>query len=98
MHLQNLKLLRPTVEEKMHLKEKTFDLDLGVNVTRNIAQYPLHHVVYASTQFIVATSYGLGEDTITRDMTVGQTDRRTDGQRTDFGTKLIHVYPNFSNR
>ena len=71
MHLQSLKLLCPTVKEKMHIKEKTFDLDLGVNVTRNIALYPLHHVVYASTHFEVATSYGLGEDTITKkNMTV----------------------------
>ena len=31
MHLQSLKLLRPTVKEKMHLQENTvFDLDLEV--------------------------------------------------------------------
>ena len=39
----------------------------------------------------------LGEDTITRNVTVGRTDRqthgRTEGRRTDFGTKLI--YPIF---
>ena len=67
----------------------TFDLDLEVKVTRNVTQYPLHVVIYASTKFEVATSNGLGEDTITRNVT----DRRTDGRRTDFGTKLI--YPIF---
>ena len=34
----------------------TFDLDLGVKVTQNIAQYPLHHVTYLATKFEVATS------------------------------------------
>ena len=33
----------------------------------------------------------LGGDTFTRNVT----DRWTDGRRTDFGTKLIHVYPFF---
>ena len=64
----------------------TFDLDLGVKVTRNVTQYPLHHVIYAPTKFQVATSNGLGEDTITRNVTDGRTDARTDGQtdgRTD---------------
>ena len=75
----------------MRLQEKTlFDLDLGVKVTRNVTQYPLHHVIYASTKFEVAMSNGLGKDTITRNV---QRDGRTDGRRTDFGTKLI--YPIF---
>ena len=53
--------------EKMHLKENTFfDLDLGVKVTRNVAQYPLHHVTYSATKFAVATSNGLGGYTFTR--------------------------------
>ena len=52
----------------MHLQEKTlFDLE-----------FPLHHVIYASTKFEVARSYGLGEDTITRNVTDGQ----TQGQKT----------------
>ena len=55
----------------------TFDLDLGVKVTRNVTQYPLHHVIYAPTKFEVATCNGLGEDTITRNVTDGQTDGRT---------------------
>ena len=52
--------------------------DLGVKVTQNVTQYPLHHVIYAPTKFQVATSNGLGEDTITRNVTDGQTDARTD--------------------
>ena len=47
----------------------TFDLDLGVKVTQNVTQYPLHQVIYASTKFEVATPNGLGEDTITRNVT-----------------------------
>ena len=63
MHMQNLKLLLPKVYGEMCLQENTlFDLDLGVNVTRNITQYPLHHVIYASTKFVVAMSNSLGED------------------------------------
>ena len=42
------KLLRPTVKEQLHLQENTvFYLDLGVKVTKDIVQYPLHHVTYA---------------------------------------------------
>ena len=45
----------------MHLQEKTlYDLDLGgqdqtprSKVTQNVAQYPLHHVTYASAKFEV---------------------------------------------
>ena len=41
----------------MHLQENSiFDLDLGVKVTQNVAQYPLHHVTYSATKFEVATS------------------------------------------
>ena len=54
--------------------------DLGVKVTWNVAQYPLHHVTYSATKFKVATSNGLGGDTFTRDMT----DRQTDVRRTDW--------------
>ena len=39
----------------MHLQEITlFDL--------NVAQYPLHHVIYLGTKFKVAMSNGLGGD------------------------------------
>ena len=48
------------------------------------------------TKFEVATSNGLGGDTFTRNVTDGrthgQTDRRTDGRRTDFDTKLIYPF------
>ena len=74
----------------------TFDLDFGVKVTRNIAQYPLHHMTYLPTTFEVATSNGLGGDAFTRNVTDGRThgrkDRRTDGRRTDFDTKLIYPF------
>ena len=59
----------------------TFDLDLGV--TRNVAQYPLHHVTYAPAKFEVAMSKRLGEDTITRNVTDGRTDGQTHGRTTD---------------
>ena len=60
----------------------TFNLDLGVKVTRNVAQYPLHHVTYSDTKFEVATSNGLEGDTFTRNVT----------RWTDFGTKLIYTF------
>ena len=60
IQLQSLKLLRQTVKEEIQLQENTiFDLDLGVKVTRNVAQYPLHHVTYSPTKFEVATSNSL---------------------------------------
>ena len=77
----------------MHLQENTlFDIDLGVKVTRNVAQYPLHHVTYLETKFKVAMSNGLGGDTFTRNVTDGRTNRQTDGRRTDFGKKLIYPF------
>ena len=64
----------------MHLQVNTiFDLDLGVKVTRNVAQYSLHHVTYSTTKFEVATSNGLGGDTFTRNVTYA----RMDGRMTD---------------
>ena len=35
--------------------------DLGINVTCNVAQYPIHHVAYVPAKFEVATSNGLGD-------------------------------------
>ena len=68
----------------MHLQENTlFDLGLGVKVTQNVTQYPLHHVIYAPTKFEVATFNGLREDTMTRNVSDGWTDARTDGGTTD---------------
>ena len=95
MHQQSLILLYPRVKEKMHLQENTlfdlepkkiqyltFDLDLGVKVTRNVAQYPLHHVTYSNIKFEFATSNGLGGDTFTRNVTDGHTDVQTDDRPT----------------
>ena len=46
----------------MHLEENTFfDLDLGIKVTLNIAQHPLHHVTYSPAKFLVAVSCSLGK-------------------------------------
>ena len=51
----------------MHLQENSIlDLGVKVKVTRNIAQYPLHHVTYSATKFKVSTSKGLGGDAFTR--------------------------------
>ena len=51
----------------MDLQESTlYDLDLGVKVTQNVAQYHPHHVTYASGNFEVAMSNGSGEDAFTR--------------------------------
>ena len=86
--------MRRCVYKKIHYL--TFDLDLGVKVTQNIIQYPLHCVIYASTKFEVATSNSLGEDTITRNVTDRRTDRRTDGRTTDRLWYEIYI-PFFSN-
>ena len=59
-------------------KYLTFDLDLGIKVTQNVAQYPLHHLTYSATKFEVATSNGLGGYTFTRNVT--DADRPTGGQ------------------
>ena len=69
MHLQSLKLLHPMVKEEIHLHENTF-FDLDGKVTRNFAQYPLHHVTYAPANFEVAMSNGLGGDAFTRKYTI----------------------------
>ena len=51
----------------MDLQENTlYDLDLGVKVTQNVAQYHLHNVTYAPANFEVAMSNGMGEDAFTR--------------------------------
>ena len=74
----------------IYKKIQYMNLDLGVKVTRNVAQYPLHHVTYSATKFEVATSNGLGEDTFTRNVTIAH--KQTDGRWTDFGTKLIYPF------
>ena len=59
MHLQNLKLLCPTVKEEMHIQENTF-YELGVKDRYDVSQYPPHHMNYAPAKFEVATSKSLG--------------------------------------
>ena len=71
-------------------------LTFGVKVTGNVTQYPLHHVICASTKFEVATSNGFGEDTITRNVTDRRTDARTDRWTTDRLWYEINI-PYFSN-
>ena len=70
----------------------SFDLDLGVKVTRNSAQYPKQHVISLGTKFKVAPSNGLGGDSFTRNVMDGGThvhaDRQTD-RRTDDGQTLV---------
>ena len=67
MHLQSLKLLRKTVKEEMYLQENIlYDLDLGVMVTYNVAQYSTHHVIYAPAKFEVAKSNRSGDKAFTR--------------------------------
>ena len=51
----------------MDLQEsKLYDLDLGVKVTQNVAQYHPHYVTYAPVNLEVAMSNGSGEDLFTR--------------------------------
>ena len=78
------------IYKKIHFL--TFDIDLGVKVKRNVAQYPLHHLTYLPTKFEVATSNGLGGDTFTRNVTDGRTHGQMYGRRTDFDTKLIYSF------
>ena len=50
----------------MDLQEsKLYDLDLGVKVTQNVAQYHPHHVTYAPVNFEFAMSNVSGEDSVT---------------------------------
>ena len=60
-------------------------MTLAFNVTRNVAQYPLHHVTDAATKFEVAMSNG--GDTFTKKHDT-RTNRRSD-RRTDVSTKLV---------
>ena len=51
----------------MHFQENTiFDLDFGVKVTNNVAQYLMHHSDYVPSMFEVVTYSRLVEDAFTR--------------------------------
>ena len=43
-------------------------LTLGQEQTRNIAQYPLHHMAYAPAKFEASMSNGLGGNALTRNI------------------------------
>ena len=43
-------------------------LTLGQGQTRNVAQYPLHHMTYAPAKFEAAMSNGLGGNAFTRNI------------------------------
>ena len=82
-------LLRLIVREEMHLQENTlFDIDLGVKVTRNFAQYPLHHVTYAALQFEAARSFKRCRKRYIYKKRDAQMHVQTDG-RTDDGQTLV---------
>ena len=66
MHLQSLKLLPPMVKQEMHLQENTYDLDLAIKVTQNVAQYPPHQMTYTPAKIEVSMPNNLGEDALTR--------------------------------
>ena len=82
---------------KMHLQENTlFDLWPWPWAHGHIkcCQSPLHDVTYAATKFESAMPNGLGGDTFTRNVTDGQTDRRTD----DGATFVRNQYTLFSKK
>ena len=63
----------------MNIQFLTFDL--GVRVTENIAQYPIHHLTYSDTKFKLAMSNGLRGAAFTRKYIICMT--------FDFGIKVI---------
>ena len=72
----------------MHVQDNAFfELDQGQGHTKNVAQFPLHHVIYAPAKFAVATSKGLG-DGYTRNVITIRTNARRHGQ-TDDGPTLV---------
>ena len=52
--------LRRCIYKKIHY----VSIDLGVKVTQNVAQYPLHHVTYTPAKFEVAMSESVMHDSI----------------------------------
>ena len=70
----------------------TFDLE---QVRRNFAQFHLYHMIYASAKFKVATTNGLGEDTITKNVTDGRTYGQMDGLLRKSGYNKAYIYIDF---
>ena len=63
MYLQHILLkIRKTFLIFTFIPTCISDLGLGVKVTQDIAQYPLHHVTYAPAKFKVSLSKDLGGD------------------------------------
>ena len=58
-----------------------------MNLQEN-TMYALHYVTYPGTTFQVATSNGLGGDTLIRNVTDGRTHARTYGRRTDIESDI----------
>ena len=46
------------MQMEMHLQENTL-FDLEIKVTRNVAEYPLHHLIYASAKFLVQLYFSI---------------------------------------
>ena len=71
----------------MHLQDNTLlTFDLGVKVTTDVAQYPLHHETYTPLKLLRPS---LEEDTIKRKVTDTHAHR---GTQTNFGTELIYPF------
>ena len=56
--------------------------DLAVKVTRNVTQYPVHHMAYVPLNFEVDTPNALGVDAFTK-ICDGRTHARTHRQTDD---------------
>ena len=79
------------IYKKIH--DLTFDVDPDgkIKVTQNVAQFPLHYVIYAPAKFAGATFNSLGES-IYKTLVEGRTDRWTEERWTDFGKKFISPF------
>ena len=65
--------------KKIHYLTFDLDPDPKVKVTQNVAQFPLHYMIYAPAKFAVASSNGLGRDAFTRNVMEGRTNGQTNG-------------------
>ena len=62
--------------------------DLAVKVTRNVTQYPLHHMTYVPLNFEADTPKALEVDAFTKkNVTDGRTHTQTDGRWADLCLK-----------
>ena len=72
-----IKWLRRCIYKKIH--SLTLTPDPRSRSNKNVAQFPLHHVIYAPAEIAIYASNSLGEDAFTRIVTEGGTDRLTLG-------------------